>query len=97
MKIPRNLQFNLCFIGSTPIFKVFPRVFWFPFGWNNIQLDLITFNASLFALHQFEISSRSEFILLYKSFMHFGDKNTVVSSAKDINLECVKQFAMSFT
>ena len=29
--------------------------------------------------------------------MHFDDKNTVVSSANDINLECVKQFAMSFT
>ena len=97
MKIPRNLQFNLCSIGSAPIFKVFPRVFWFPFGWNSIQLDLFTFNASLFALNQLVRSSRSEFIFLYKSFMHFDDKNTVVSSAKDINLECVKQFAMSFT
>ena len=97
MKIPRNLQFNLCFIGSMPIFKVFPIVFWFPFSWNNKQLDLFTFNASLFALKQFERSSRSEFIFLYKSSMHRDDKNTVVSSAKYINLECVKQFAMSFT
>ena len=98
MKIPRKLQFNLCFIGSMPIFKVFPSVFWFPFSWNNIQLDLFTFNASLFALNQFETSSRSAFIFLYKSsYMHRDDKNTVVSSAKYINLECVKQFAMSFT
>ena len=97
MKIPRNLQFDLCCIGSTPIFKVFPRVFWFPFGWNSIQLDLFTFNASLLALNQFVRSSISEFIFLYKSFMHFDEKNTVVSSANDINLECVKQFAMSFT
>ena len=97
MKIPRNLQFGLCCIGSTPIFKVFPRVYWFPFGWNNIQLDLFMFTASLLALNQFIRSSRSEFIFLYKSFMHFDEKNTVVSSAKDSNLECVKQFAMSFT
>ena len=97
MKIPRNLQFNLCFIGSMPILKVFPSVFWFPFGWNNIQLDLFTFNASLFALNQSVRSSRSEFIFLYKSSMHRDDKNTVVSSAKYINFECVKQFAMSFT
>ena len=67
-----------------------------------IQLDLFMFNASLFALNQFVRSSRSEFIfcinhILYESLMHFGDKNTVVSSAKDINLECVKQFAVSFT
>ena len=62
-----------------------------------MQLDLFTFNASLFALNQLVRSSRSEFIFLYKSFMHFDDKNNVVSSAKDINLECVKQFAMSFT
>ena len=27
--------------------------------------------------------------------MHFDEKNTVVSSANDMNLECVKQFAMS--
>ena len=97
MKIPRNLQFNLCFIGSMPILKVFPRVFWFPFRWNNIQLDLFTFNASLFALKKLERSSRSDFIFLYKSSMHRDDKNTIVSSAKYINLECVKQFAMSFT
>ena len=76
---------------------LFPRLFWFPFGWNNIQLDLFTFNASLLALNQFVRSSRSEFIFLYKSFMHFDEKNTVVSSANDFNLECVKQFAMSFT
>ena len=97
MKIPRNIQFKLCFIRSMPIFKVFPSVFWFPFSWNNIQLDLFTFNASLFDLNQFERLSRSEFIFLNKSSMHRADKNTVVSSAKDINLECVKQFAMSFT
>ena len=97
MKIPRKLQFNLCCIGSTPIFKVFPKYFWFPFGWNNIQLYLLTFNASLLALNQFVRSSKSEFIFLYKSFMHFDDQNTVVSSANDINLECVKQLAMSFT
>ena len=94
MKIPRNLQFDLCCIGSTPIFKVFPRVFWFPFGRNSIQLDLFTFYASLLALNQFVRSSISEFIFLYKSFMHFDEKNTVVSSANDINLECVKQFAL---
>ena len=97
MKIPRNLQFDLCCIRSTPIFKVFPRVSWLPFGWNNIQLDLFMFNASLLALNQFVRSSRSEFIFWYKSFTHFDEKNTVVSSANDINLECVKQFAMSFT
>ena len=99
MKIPRNLQFDLCCIGSTPIFKVFPRVFWFPFGWNNIELDLFTFNASLLALNLFVRSSISEFIFVYKSFMQFDEKNTVtvVSSANDINLECVNQFAMSFT
>ena len=73
-----------------PTFKVFSRVFWFPFGWNNIQLDLFRFNVSLFALNQFVRSSRSEFIFLYKSCMYFDDKNTVVSSAKYINLECVK-------
>ncbi len=28
--------------------------------------------------------------------MHFDEKNTVVSSANDMNLKCVKQFAMSF-
>ena len=94
MKIPRNLQFDLCCIGSTPIFKVFPRVFWFPFGWNNIQLHLFTFNPSLLALSDHQDPSS---YFLYKSFMHFDEKNTVVSSANDINLECVKQFAMSFT
>ena len=96
MKTPRNLQFNSCSIGSMAIFKVFPRVFLFPFGWNNIQLDVFTFNASLIARPICKIM-KIRVHILYKSSMHPDDKNTVVSSAKYINLECVKQFAMSFT
>ena len=92
MKIPKNVQFDLCSLRSMPMCKVFPRVIWIPLGWNNIESNLFTFNANLF-----ERSSISEFTFLYKSSIHLDDEKTVVSSAKDITLECVKQFAMSFT
>ena len=76
---------------------MFPRVFWIQLGWNNIELDLFTFDANLLALNQFARSPRSEFMFVYRSSIHFDEEKTVVSSAKDITLECIKQFAMSFT
>ena len=98
MKIPKHLQFDLCSIRSVAICKVFPRVIWIPLGWNKIELYLFTFNANLFALNQFERSSRSEFTFVYKLSVHLDDEKPVVSSAKDITLECdFKQVALSFT
>ena len=38
-------------LDKTPIFKVFTRVLWFPFGWNNIQLDVFTFSLNNLSDH----------------------------------------------
>ena len=95
MKIPTNLPFDLCSIRSVPICKVFPRVIWIPLGWNNIELDLFTFNANQFAVRK--IIKIRVHNLKYKLSIHFDDEKTVVSSAKYITLECGKQFVMSFT